>query len=247
MPLSLSLLRAYEGPGARRRIAYERLLLDVMHGNSTLFVRRDEVEEAWRWGRRRRRSHWAEAGMAPKPYAAGSWLGLRPAPSRSSNAPNGRGWTDGALSRWKRPTRPLQRRTCPSPSCGCSGWVADGPGDSVTVGELVAHFGPRAFGAVLFVFAMPNLLPLLPPGTSTVLGLPLLLIAPQLALGGRKPWIPNRLARHVVDRETIGRVCQRASPWVKRAEQLTTRRLDFMFGGPGDAVIGLSAPCWRRC
>jgi len=72
LPLSLSLLRAYEGPGARRRIAYERLLLDVMHGNSTLFVRRDEVEEAWRWidGVA---DAWKEAGMAPKPYAAGSW------------------------------------------------------------------------------------------------------------------------------------------------------------------------------
>ena len=33
----------------RRRIAYERLLLDVIHGDATLFVRRDEVEEAWRW------------------------------------------------------------------------------------------------------------------------------------------------------------------------------------------------------
>jgi glucose-6-phosphate 1-dehydrogenase len=72
LPLSLSLLRAYEGPGARRRIAYERLLLDVMSGNSTLFVRRDEVEEAWRWidGVA---DAWKEAGMAPKPYAAGSW------------------------------------------------------------------------------------------------------------------------------------------------------------------------------
>ncbi len=72
MPLSLSLLKAYEGPGARRRIAYERLLLDVMHGNSTLFVRRDEVEEAWRWidGVA---DAWKDAGMAPKPYAAGSW------------------------------------------------------------------------------------------------------------------------------------------------------------------------------
>ena len=49
MPLSLSLLNTYEGPGSRRRIAYERLILDVIHGNSTLFVRRDEVEEAWRW------------------------------------------------------------------------------------------------------------------------------------------------------------------------------------------------------
>ncbi len=72
LPLSLSLLRTYEGPGARRRIAYERLLLDVMHGNNPLFVRRDEVEAAWRWidGVA---DAWKEAGLAPKPYAAGSW------------------------------------------------------------------------------------------------------------------------------------------------------------------------------
>jgi glucose-6-phosphate 1-dehydrogenase len=72
LPLSLSLLRAYEGPGARRRIAYERLLLDVITGNSTLFVRRDEVEAAWRWVDGVADA-WREAGMAPRPYAAGSW------------------------------------------------------------------------------------------------------------------------------------------------------------------------------
>lgn len=72
LPLSLSLLKAYSGPNARRRIAYERLILDVIHGNSTLFVRRDEVEQAWSWidGVA---DAWAEAGMIPRPYAAGSW------------------------------------------------------------------------------------------------------------------------------------------------------------------------------
>jgi len=72
MPLSLSLLSTYEGPGARRRIAYERLLLDVIHGDATLFVRRDEVEEAWRWVDGVADA-WSEARLAPKPYAAGSW------------------------------------------------------------------------------------------------------------------------------------------------------------------------------
>jgi glucose-6-phosphate 1-dehydrogenase len=72
LPLSLSLLRAYEGPGARRRIAYERLILDVINGASTLFVRRDEVEEAWRWVDGIADA-WREAGLTPKPYAAGSW------------------------------------------------------------------------------------------------------------------------------------------------------------------------------
>ena len=72
LPLSLSLQKTYSGPNARRRIAYERLLLDVIHGNSTLFVRRDEVEQAWTWVDGIAQA-WSEAGMAPKPYAAGSW------------------------------------------------------------------------------------------------------------------------------------------------------------------------------
>ena len=72
MPLSLSLLSTYAGPGARRRIAYERLLIDVLQGDNTLFVRRDEVEEAWRWVDGVADA-WAEAGLTPKPYAAGSW------------------------------------------------------------------------------------------------------------------------------------------------------------------------------
>ena len=72
LPLSLSLLSTYEGKGGRRRIAYERLLLDVIHDDATLFVRRDEVEEAWRWVDGVADA-WAEANLQPKPYAAGSW------------------------------------------------------------------------------------------------------------------------------------------------------------------------------
>ncbi len=71
LPLSLSLLKAHGG-GARSRIAYERLILDVIHGHRTLFVRRDEVEEAWRWVDGVAAA-WAEAGQEPKPYPAGSW------------------------------------------------------------------------------------------------------------------------------------------------------------------------------
>ncbi len=72
LPLSLSLLKAFAGPNARRHIAYERLLLDVIHGVSTLFVRRDEVEEAWTWVDGISRA-WTDAAMVPRPYAAGSW------------------------------------------------------------------------------------------------------------------------------------------------------------------------------
>jgi len=71
MPLSLSLAKAFSGHGGRRRIAYERLLLDIFRGDRTLFVHRNEVEESWRWIDNVAKA-WTEAGMKPKLYPAGS-------------------------------------------------------------------------------------------------------------------------------------------------------------------------------
>jgi glucose-6-phosphate 1-dehydrogenase len=72
LPLSLSLAKALGEEGGRRRIAYERLLLDALRGDQTLFVRNDEVEAAWRFVDGVADA-WVEAGMAPRPYPAGSW------------------------------------------------------------------------------------------------------------------------------------------------------------------------------
>ncbi|WP_256646836.1 glucose-6-phosphate dehydrogenase [Thermomonas paludicola] len=61
-----------EFANARKRIAYERLYLDALEGNGTLFVRRDETEAAWQWVDAIA-GGWREAGMVPKPYPAGTW------------------------------------------------------------------------------------------------------------------------------------------------------------------------------
>ena len=52
--------------------AYQRLLFDVMRNNPTLFVRADEVEEAWKWVDGIQ-SVWQAMGKQPEPYTAGSW------------------------------------------------------------------------------------------------------------------------------------------------------------------------------
>lgn len=71
LPLSLSLRKAGR-TAPRRRIAYERLILDALNGTSTLFVRRDEIEKAWEWidGIK---SALIDVGQKPHPYAAGEW------------------------------------------------------------------------------------------------------------------------------------------------------------------------------
>ena len=70
IPLDIGLANAFSE--YRRRIAYERLLLDLIEGDPTLFVRRDEVEAQWAWidGIR---AAWGDKGMTPRPYAAGTW------------------------------------------------------------------------------------------------------------------------------------------------------------------------------
>ncbi len=86
--LDLSLTTAFAK--ARRRIAYERLLLDLIEGEQTLFVRRDEVEAQWTWVDAIRRV-WAETGMEVKPYAAGSW---GPNAGIALTERDGRSWND---------------------------------------------------------------------------------------------------------------------------------------------------------
>ena len=70
--------------------AYERLLMDTVKGNLTLFMRRDELDAAWRWvdpilaG-------WQQHDERPKTYTAGSW---GPAASSSLIGRDGFAWHD---------------------------------------------------------------------------------------------------------------------------------------------------------
>ena len=70
VPLDLGLANVFAD--SRRRIAYERLLLDLIEGDPTLFVRRDEVEAQWEWVDAIR-AGWASNAMTPRLYGAGSW------------------------------------------------------------------------------------------------------------------------------------------------------------------------------
>jgi glucose-6-phosphate 1-dehydrogenase len=52
--------------------AYERLLLDVIRGRPTLFMRVDELEAAWRWTDTILRS-WQQQAVPVKHYTSGAW------------------------------------------------------------------------------------------------------------------------------------------------------------------------------
>jgi glucose-6-phosphate 1-dehydrogenase len=87
VPLDMSFAKTFSAPSAD---AYERLLMDALRGNASLFMRRDEVEAAWRFIDPIREA-WAHSHDAPRPYAAGTW---GPAASIALIERDGRTWNE---------------------------------------------------------------------------------------------------------------------------------------------------------
>jgi glucose-6-phosphate 1-dehydrogenase len=83
--LDLSVGGAADG---RTPDAYQRLLLDVIRSNPTLFVRADEVDQAWQWVDQIVEA-WSWKGNAPETYTSGTW---GPSGSIALVARSGRRW-----------------------------------------------------------------------------------------------------------------------------------------------------------
>ncbi|EAU41368.1 glucose-6-phosphate 1-dehydrogenase [Fulvimarina pelagi HTCC2506] len=69
IPLDMTFAQSFK---VRNPDAYERLLLDVVRGNQTLFMRRDEVEAAWDWIDPILKA-WEEKRQKPQGYTSGTW------------------------------------------------------------------------------------------------------------------------------------------------------------------------------
>ncbi|MFM9435360.1 glucose-6-phosphate 1-dehydrogenase [Janthinobacterium sp. CG_23.3] len=88
--LELDFRESFKTP---RMDAYERLLLDVLRGQLTLFMRGDELEAAWEWVEPIL-DHWEDSDNAPIPYTAGTW---GPAAASALIGRDGLQWREEAL------------------------------------------------------------------------------------------------------------------------------------------------------
>lgn len=109
--------------------------------------------------------------------------------------------------------------------------------DRIAVSDLLVALGDRALAALLFVFAVPNVLPV-PPGTSAILGAPLVFLAAQLAFG-RRPWLPAVIARRTMTRSDFAALMRRIGPWLARAERLLRPRVVRLALPPMEYLVGL--------
>jgi hypothetical protein len=111
---------------------------------------------------------------------------------------------------------------------------ATGP---VTIGHIRDVLGNRSFAPLLVLFAAFNLLPL-PPGTSAILGLPLIIVSAQMVYGTKQAWLPAALANRSVSLERFRFAMEWIIPRLVRIERYIRPRYWPFWRKQGDRVIG---------
>lgn len=112
-----------------------------------------------------------------------------------------------------------------------------GEGDRITLGQLTQILGDRAFGLLVLIFALPNIIPMI-PGVSTVSGVVIAIVGLQMLIGRHEPWLPAAIAARSLPRDQLASMVDRTIGWVARLERVAKPRWTFMTRGPLHVVLG---------
>ena len=116
--------------------------------------------------------------------------------------------------------------------------AAESGPDRITLSELARQLHSRVWGGLLVVFAAINVIPL-PPGTNTVIAIPLVLISAQMVFGRASPWFPGWIDRRGVTKTELQKLIDKMGPFEARIERIFRPRLAKLTGATATRVIGL--------
>ncbi len=112
-----------------------------------------------------------------------------------------------------------------------------GDGDGIPLGQLTQALGDRAFGLLALIFALPNIIPMI-PGVSTISGIVIAVVGLQMLVGRKAPWLPGFVAAKSLPRAETASMIDRTIPWILRLESVAKPRAVFMTRGLMRALIG---------
>jgi hypothetical protein len=112
-----------------------------------------------------------------------------------------------------------------------------GAPEGQSLGEVLEGLGDRSFGWLVLIFSLANLMPL-PPGSTLVLAIPLLLITAQMAMGLRRVRLPGFITRRRVDRKGFQRIVLRLRPLIRPIEKVVRARHEYVFAPGPERALG---------
>ncbi|QDZ38520.1 exopolysaccharide biosynthesis protein [Euhalothece natronophila Z-M001] len=111
--------------------------------------------------------------------------------------------------------------------------------DYVQLADFLVITKERIFGFLFVILALPSALPVPAPGYSIPFGVVMLILASQLILGSKQPWLPQRARDYQLSLKQVQRIIRRGIPWLKRLEMLTRPRFNYICTGfVGRIVLG---------
>jgi hypothetical protein len=110
--------------------------------------------------------------------------------------------------------------------------------DRIPLSSLAQQLKSRVWGGLLFIFAAINVIPL-PPGTNTVIAIPLVLLSAQMVFGRSSPWFPARIDRRGVMKSELQAVIGKMGWFEARVERIFRPRLGRLTGPTATRIIGL--------
>ena len=111
--------------------------------------------------------------------------------------------------------------------------------ERVSLADIADFLGARSIGSWLLILALPMVLPVPAPGISVLFGIPLMMISAQLALGGRRAWLPAFILRKSMARADYVALMARMQPAVERLERLVRPRACWLANDWAKMPIGL--------
>lgn len=112
--------------------------------------------------------------------------------------------------------------------------------ERVSIAEILDALGNRSFAALLVLFAAINMLPL-PPGGTTILGFPLVIVAAQLMYGSKRAWLPDFVATRSLPAQQFRAIMDRVVPRLVKLERFVRPRYWPFWRRRGNRAIGALA------
>ncbi|MGQ9902533.1 MAG: exopolysaccharide biosynthesis protein [Fimbriimonadales bacterium] len=94
----------------------------------------------------------------------------------------------------------------------------------VVLGEVLDKAGDRGYGFLLILLAIPAFIPVLPPGTSGVLGALMSVVALQMLFGLKQPWFPKRWRARVLSPKVVQAIQTRGVALLRKIERVSHPR-----------------------
>ncbi|MCS7209988.1 MAG: exopolysaccharide biosynthesis protein [Fimbriimonadales bacterium] len=94
----------------------------------------------------------------------------------------------------------------------------------VVLGEVLDRAGDRGYGFLLILLAIPAFIPVLPPGTSGVLGALMTLVALQMVFGLKQPWFPKRWRAKVLSPKAVRALQTQGVALLRKIEKVSHPR-----------------------